>query len=114
MTDFRVTLLFGIPLRFSRIEDARLTEVHWIPPQTRCIKANIDGSSLWITIFWAIGGVFRNRQSHFIERFAHNIGYATSFGAKLYAAMYAIEKSWWYEYDWYLYRYWLSNSREGF
>jgi len=40
-----------------------------------------------------MGGVFRSRQTHFIERLAHNISYATSFEAKLYAAMYAIEKS---------------------
>jgi len=91
MTEFRISQLFGIPIKPRRI--ATCPEIHWEPPSFVCVKLNTDGSSVGSPPSGAIGVVFRNNLAHFLGGFVQNIRYATALEAEFSAVMYAIEKA---------------------
>jgi ribonuclease HI len=91
MTDFQLSQLFGIPLKYGRIKT--VIDVHWQPPDAGWIKVNCDGSSMGISNSVSIGFVFRDADANFKGAFTQNIGYATSLEAEFCSCMLAIEKA---------------------
>jgi len=90
MNDFKLSQLFGIPFKSSRVDTLR--DVHWLPPTTGCVKINCDGSSFGAHPCGSIGVVFRS-PTHFLGAFSQNIRYASATEAEFSACMYAIENA---------------------
>ena len=91
MADFKLSQLFGIPLKSSRVKIT--TEVKWSPPSTGLTKINVDGSSIGSPATRTIGFVTRDAQTNFLGAYAQNIGHAFALEAKLSSCMKAVEKA---------------------
>jgi len=91
MADFKISQLFGIPLKPNRVKI--VVEVKWEPPSTGWIRINCDGSSIGSPSIGSIGFVIRDAQSNFLGAYAQNIGHATALGAEFSSCVMAIEKA---------------------
>jgi hypothetical protein len=89
MADFKLTQMFGIPLKPRRVQI--IAEVAWSPPPTGWIKFNVDGSSLGAPATGSIGIVIRNEYATFLGAYAQNIGHAYVSEAELSACMKAFK-----------------------
>jgi ribonuclease HI len=91
MADFRLSHLFGIPLKPARVKI--VSDVKWYSPSTGWTKINFDGSSIGISAVGSIGFVIRDALANFLGAFAQNIGYATALESEFSACLKAIEKA---------------------
>lgn len=91
MQDFKVSRLFGIPVKTRHF--TTIQEVSWTPPPAGCIKFNYDGSSFGSPPCGAVGVVIRDSFSKFLGAFAQNVGHATPLDAEFSACMFAMEKA---------------------
>lgn len=91
MSNFKISQLFGIPIKARNI--SILNSTHWIPLQPGCVKINCDGSSYGSTPSGSIGFLFRNNTSGFLGALVQNIGLASPLEAEFSSCMLAIEKA---------------------
>lgn len=91
MSDLKISLLFGIPMKLKRVTPAR--EICWTPSEEGCIKINCDGSTFENPSNGSIGFVIRNYKAEFMGAMTQNIGYASPLEAEFGACMLAMEKA---------------------
>jgi ribonuclease HI len=75
MADFKLSQMFGIPLKPRRVQI--INDVTWSPPPTGWIKLNVDGSSMGAPVTGSIGIVIRNEHATFLGAYAQNIAHAS-------------------------------------
>ena len=72
MHDFKVSQLFCIPMKSSRIKTT--SAILWKALEVDCVKINCDGFSYGQTPSGSIGYVLRNSQFQFLGVLVQNIG----------------------------------------
>lgn len=91
MTDYKISRLFGIPFKASRIVQVHQTS--WVPPPIGTVKINCDGSSIDSPSAGSIGFVIRDHNAKFLGAFTQNVGHASALEAEFCACLRAIEKA---------------------